>query len=116
MKALLAPLAMSAPAAGALTKDPDCTGVERWPAKMAFVHLKNAGIVDNGRIDFTKTSVVRLASEKVGKDLYRQVHRILFIGKSGTRTEVITVSEASHAECSMGGVDVFVVARHLGPN
>lgn len=28
----------------ALTKDPDCTGIEQWPTKMAFAHLKNAGI------------------------------------------------------------------------
>jgi hypothetical protein len=115
MKALLALVALSVPGAWALATDPDCTGVERWPARMAFVHLKNATLIDNERVDFTKTSVVRLASEKVGKDLYRQVHRIQFIEKSGARLEVITVSDASHVEYSMSGVDVFVVAQHLGP-
>ncbi len=82
---------------------------------MAFVHLKNAGLTNNDRIDFPKTSVTRLASERIGKDLHRQVHRVRFFEKSGASLEVITVSDASSSECSMSGVDVFVVARHLGP-
>lgn len=95
-------------------KDPDCTGVDQWPTSMAFVHLKNAGITDNNKLDFSKTKTVRLASEKIGKDLYRQVHRITFIEKSGNTIEVITVNEASKEECSMSDVDVFVVSQHLG--
>ena len=98
----------------AFTKDPDCTGVDRWPTNMAFVHLKNAGITDNKRIDFTKTKSIRLASEKIGKDLYRQVHHITFIEKSGNTIEVITSNEVSDEECSMSNVDVFVISHHLG--
>lgn len=97
----------------ALAKDPDCTGADRWPANMAFVHLKNAGLTSNDKIAFDKTKVTRLASQKVGKDLYRQVHRIEFVEKSGKVIEVLTVNEASSTECSMGGVEVFVVCRHL---
>src|SRR5947208_13952079 len=80
----------------ALAADPDCAGVERWPTSMAFVHLKNAGITTNDKVDFTKTKTVRLASERIGKDLYRQVHRITFTEGSGSIIEVITVSDASH--------------------
>jgi hypothetical protein len=98
----------------ALTADPDCTGVDRWPTKMAFVHLKNAGLTDNNKLDFTKTKTIRLASEKIGKDLFRQVHYIIFTEKSGNAIEVITSNEASNEECSMSGVDVFVISRHLG--
>jgi len=82
---------------------------------MAFVHLKNAGITDNYKLDFSKTKTVRLASEKIGKDLYRQIHRVTVTEKSGNIIEVITVSDASSEECSMSGVDVFVVLKHLGP-
>jgi hypothetical protein len=57
---------------------------------------------------------VRLASEKVGKDLYRQVYDITFYEKTGSKIEVITSSKASNEECSMSGVDVFVVSRRLG--
>lgn len=114
MKTLLALLILAAPSAVALAKDPDCTGTERWPAKMSFVHLRNAGLVTNETTNFDKTSVVRLASEKLAKDLYRQVHRITFTDRSGATIEVIAVNNVSSEECSVSGVDVFVVARHLG--
>lgn len=98
----------------AFSKDPDCTGVKRWPTKMAFVHLKNAGLTDNNKLDFSKTKTIRLASEKIGNDLYRQIHHITFTEKSGNKIEVIASNEASNEECSMSGVDVFVVSQHLG--
>lgn len=98
----------------AFTEDPDCTGVDRWPTTMAFVHLKNAGLTDNDKLDFTKTKTIRLASEKIDKNLYRQVHHIIFTEKSGNTIEVITINDASKDECSMSGVDVFVVSQHLG--
>ena len=93
---------------------PNCTGVDSWATNMAFVHLKNAGLTDNDRLDFTKTKVVRLASEKIGKDLYRQLHLVTFTQKTGETIEVITSNDASHQECSMSGVQVFVIAKRLG--
>ncbi len=81
---------------------------------MAFGYLKDAGITDNYKLDFSKTKTGRLASEKIGKDLYRQIHHITFIEKSGNTIEVITVNDASNEECSMSGIDVFVVNRHIG--
>jgi hypothetical protein len=98
----------------AAAKAPDCTGTENWPAAMAFVHLKNAGMTDNSALDFSKTKVVRLASEKIGKDLYRQIHSIVFTEKAGGTIEVITSNDASNQECSMSGVQVFVVSKRLG--
>lgn len=97
-----------------VAKAPDCAGTDRWPTTMAYVHLKNAGITDNGKIDFTKTKTVRVASEKIGKDLYRQIHHIFFTQKDGTLIEVITVNNASSVECSMSGVEVFVISKRLG--
>jgi len=97
--------------AGTHTGSPPCTN---WPESMALVHLKNAGITDPTKIDESKTHIVRLASEKIGKDLYRQVYDITFVEKSGARVEVVTSNKASWQECSMSGVDVFVVSRHLG--
>jgi hypothetical protein len=93
---------------------PDCSGVDRWAPSMAFVHLRNAGLTDNNKVDFTKTKVLRLASEQIGKDLYRQIHEVTFTEKSGNVIEVITMNDASHQECSETGVDVFVVSKHLG--
>jgi len=81
---------------------------------MAFVRLKNAGLTDNDKIDFRKTKTVRLASERIGDDLYRQVHHVVFTEKSGGTIEVITASDASSEECSMSDVEVFVISRRLG--
>lgn len=95
---------------------PDCAGVEQWPTSMAFAHLKNAGITDNDRLDFAKTKTARLASEPIKDGLFRQVHHVTFTEKSGNMIEVITLNDVSNDECSMSGVDVFVISRHLGPN
>jgi len=91
-----------------------CSGTERWATSMAFVNLKNARLTDNDKLDFKKTKTVRLASEKIGKDLFRQVHHVTFTEKSGRKIEVVTVNDASSEECSMSGVQVFVVSHQLG--
>lgn len=81
---------------------------------MAIVSLKNASITDPTKLDESKTKAVLLTSEKVGRDLYRQIYEITFYEKSGATVQVITNSEASSSECSMSGVDVYVVARKIG--
>lgn len=98
-----------------LQQVPDCTGVESWPTAMAFVFLKNAGLTDNDKLDFTKTKTVRIASEEVKRGVFKQVHHVTFIEKSAAKIEVITVNDASRQECSEGPVDVYVISKHLGP-
>jgi len=94
--------------------DPDCDGINNWAAKMAFVHLKNVGITDSDEVDFSLTQVKRLASEKIGEDLYRQIHLVTYIEKSGREIKTITSNNASSEECSMSGVRVYVISRELG--
>jgi len=91
---------------------PDCSGKERWPTRSAAVLLKNAGILG---VAPESAKTVRLASEKVGKDLYRQVHLITFTDDTGNAVEVVTVNDASSQECSMSSVDAYVISSHLGP-
>jgi len=79
-----------------------------------FVYLKNAGLADNKDIDWSKTKVVRLASEQIGKDLWRQVHDVTYEKKSGERLEAIVVNDASMEECSMAGGPMFLVSKALG--
>lgn len=98
----------------AYAKDPDCTHPDAWPGGMAFVYLKNAGVIDNDSLDVTKTKITRLASERIGKTLYRQVHLVRFIKKSGESIDAITVNDVSPQECSMSDVDVYLVSRRLG--
>lgn len=114
MKTALAALLLALSSFPAFAEDPDCSGVKRWATTMAYVNLKNAGITDSNKLDFTKTKTVRLASEKIGKDLYRQIHHVTFTEKTGKVIEVITSNDASSEECSESGVDVYVVSKHLG--
>jgi hypothetical protein len=95
-------------------KDPACSTQNSWAPSMAFVHLKNAGLTDNAKTDFSKVLVQRIASQRIGRDLYRQVHNVKLPQSDGTSLEVITVNDASTQECSMGAVDVYVVGRKLG--
>jgi len=75
--------------------------------------LINAGIIDRDKLDFTKTKTIRLASEQIGRDLYRQIHLVTFTEKDGNVVEVITSNEASNVECSMSSVEVFVISKRL---
>jgi hypothetical protein len=92
---------------------PKCDGVGNYAASMAFVLMKNAGLLTNEGVDFTATSVALIASEKIGKDLYRQVHLVTYRLKSGTSVSAIAVNDASHSECSETGVKLYVVNTTL---
>ena len=95
--------------------EPDCDGPDEWPAKITFIHLKNAGLTNNDNTDFSKTKSIRLASEKIGPDLYRQVHYVTYVQKSGKTIDSIAINNTSSEECSMSGVEVFVIHIMLGP-
>lgn len=81
---------------------------------MAFALLKNAGLTNNGKVDFSKTKTVRIASQKVGNDLWDQVYDVTFTEYSGRKIEAIALHEASREECSMSEVKLYVVSQRLG--
>ncbi|WGS55040.1 hypothetical protein LFL96_36810 (plasmid) [Paraburkholderia sp. D15] len=112
MKAVVlsAALLLIAPALSLATSPGQCVS---WPRNIAEVKLKNAGITDPQKLDESKTRATRIASQAIGKDLYRDVYSITFYEKSGREIQVITASEASSSECSMGSVDVYVVSQKL---
>jgi len=89
-------------------KEPLCSGSENWPASMAYVKLKNAKII-NFPIEPNKTKVSMVMSEKIGKDLYRQIHDVEYWDTQGNHYRVLTISDASSEECSMSDVRVFRV-------
>ena len=90
---------------------PDCSG--RWPTNAAFAELKKQGLTNNAKVDFSKTKTTRLASEKIGPDLYRQVYDVQFTEKSGNLVEAIAVHNASSQECSMTSPEIYIVSKHL---
>jgi hypothetical protein len=105
---LLMPVMVVVPA---LAETPDCSGTGDWPTMSTFSRLKFLGIADD--VLTAKTRTTRIASEKIGKDLYRQVHRITFTEVSGKTVEAIVVNNVSSEECSMSSVEIFMVSKHL---
>ena len=112
MKTVTIAAALFIAAAGpAFAATPNCDGPRDWPALMALSHLKDAGIASYERLDFSKTRVLRLASEQKGTRLHRQLHLVAFADKSGQIIHVITSNDASEELCSEGAVDVFLISR-----
>jgi len=106
----VAALALAAPA---LCFAGSPLGCKSWPTNVAIVYLKNAGITDPARLDESKTHAVRVASEKIGKGLWRDVYDITFHEHGGRSIEVITSSQAGSVECSMSDPVVWVVSEKL---
>ena len=92
------------------TPHPKCDSPNNWAATVAFVHLKNAKLTT----DISSREVTRIASEKIGENLFQQVHLVEFSKTDGTKIEVITTNHASNEECSMSEVSVYIVETKLG--
>jgi len=107
-------LLIAAAAAAASNPDLGCSGPDNWAASSAYAQLKNAGFVTPESVDFPKIHVALLAQQKIGKDLYRQIHEITFPLKSGTVVRAVTTSNASSDECSMSSVKIRVIGPVLG--
>jgi hypothetical protein len=75
--------------------------------------LKNLNIVSPKNIDYEKTKTVLLSSQKIGDDLDKEIHHITFYKKNGKKVEVITVNDTSSEECSMSGVDVYLIDKKI---
>lgn len=98
-------------AGGARGQPPACA---HWPTSMAYVQLKNAGVIDPATLDQNATAATLLAAQPLGHGRYKEIYDIIFRDRSGHATEVVTSNEASADECSMSDVAVWVVSRHLG--
>ena len=114
---LLAGIAIAFGAAGATAKAPDCSGPEHYPASMAYVYLKDAGIVGPESVDFPHVQSRMIVSDRIRRDLWRQVYRVTFPLKSGPAVEAIVINDASTEECSMATPHIFLVAKEFpGPS
>ena len=109
----LTPLFFATYSPAVFANDPDCTGIDRWPTASTFMKLKAAGLIKSSEVDHQRTKTVRLASEKISQNRYRQVHEITFFEKTGRRVDVIANSVVSSDECSESDVEVFVISKRL---
>ena len=96
-------------AAAPAGQPPDCSGPEHYAASMAYGALKNAGKLTSDNVDFSHVKSIAIVSQRIGKDLWRQVFRVTYPLKTGHRVEAIVVSDASSEECSMSSPQIFIV-------
>ena len=106
----LAGLCIALLSASPVLADPKCDGPEGWPAGVTHSKLKGGGFLVNDEVDFSRTAVQQIASQRIKKNLYRQVFKIVFQKKDGSLIQVIAVSDASKEECSMSDVTVYRIA------
>lgn len=113
LRGLLPLIFFTCTAAAQTLKAPDCSGRDHWAAGMAFTKLKNANVITNDGVDFDHVTSKMIVSQRVGKDLWRQVFRVTFPLKSGSPVQAIVVSDASSEECSMSDAQVLLVSKAL---
>lgn len=111
--------------AQAKEKTPPCHGEENYATQSALVEMINAGLIKSFASIYTdekhpyhlKTDL--LDSRKIGRfsakdfpasDVYRQIQRFNVKTKEGQSFEVLTISEATYAECSMGSPTILVIS------
>lgn len=92
--------------------DPECSGPERYAANIAHLELQEEHLITK-QIPELELAIERIASDKIGSDLYRQVHLMTFT-EDGKSYSVITINDVSNEECSMGPVTVYLIDRKIG--
>jgi hypothetical protein len=73
-------------------KDPDCAGPGNPPATSALVAIKDTRFLETGQPNFSRTIVMQIASQWVGKDLWHQVQLVQYCAKSGASLQVVAVN------------------------
>ena len=94
-------------------RGPDLSG--NWPTTMTLAVLQHAGLADERLIDSSGTRTVRLASEKVGKNLWHQVYFVRFKLRTGGTVEAIAIIDDSTVADMRSGPAVYVVSKVLQP-
>ncbi|MBP6562551.1 MAG: hypothetical protein KA214_03645 [Neisseriaceae bacterium] len=97
---------------------PACYGESNWATQLTLSSMvANQYIVDSAGVDFAKLKTTLLESTKVGKyqfaqeeDVYRQIQKVSMTTRDGRTFEVLTISEATFTECSMGSPRIILVA------
>jgi hypothetical protein len=122
---------LSLPASGAAPgRTPPCYSNENYATQMALTAMVDAGLIkDPASIYHDKApyhpyflKTVLLDSEKVGRysaagypatDVYRQIQKMTVRTRENQAFEVMTISEASFAECSMSAPLVMVLSPEM---
>ena len=100
-------------AAPAPKNGPDCSGAERFPAGVAFGAMKNEGLLTSYNVLWKQVRGRTIASQRIGKNLWRQVFRVTYPLTTGTKVEAIVVEDVSTDECSVSEPQIFLISKAL---
>lgn len=83
-------------------------------AAYAQVHLTNAGLFDQSKLDTEKTKVLLLAKKPIHKGMSESVYFMTLFQNDGKSISIITVSTNTEDECSVEDIKTYVVSHQLG--
>ena len=95
---------------------PDCANSKGWARSLGYYYFKKAKLLRPGDFDHKRLHVIRLASEQVDDDLFRQVHYFSYEKLNGENISLVLTNAASSSECPLGSVNAYVVSQVLDYN
>lgn len=90
-----------------MNEDSSNVDCHRWPMVMAEGWLKD---IKKVRFQLDKTTGEKIASQKIKKGLVNNIFIFRFIDDKNQEYKVITKNIASAEECSISGVEVYLVS------
>lgn len=86
----------------------------RSASNYAQVHLTNAGLLDQNKVDDNKTEALLLARKPIHPGMWESVYFMTLHQHDGKAISIITVSTHTEGECSVEDIKTYVVSRQLG--
>jgi hypothetical protein len=94
----------------------DCNYLHNYAENISYLKLKDQKLIKPNDVIENKTKSVLIASEKINKNLYKDVHLITFFLKNNTTIKVISINYSSPEECSMSDVEVYLIKSKISGN
>jgi hypothetical protein len=92
---------------------PDCSGPEHYPASVAFGAMKNERLLTNYNVLWKQVRSRTIASQQIGKNLWRQVFKVTYPLTTGRSVQAVVVEEVSTDECSMSEPQIYLISKAL---
>ena len=91
----------------------DCSYLHNYAENISYLKLKDQKLINPDSVIENKTKSILIASEKINKNLYKDVHLITFFLKNNTTIKVIAINNSSPEECSMSDVDIYLIKSKI---
>ena len=91
-----------------MNEDSSNADCHRWPMVMAESWIKDTKKVE---LKLDKTIGERIASQKIKKGLFNNIFIFNFVDDKDQEYKVITKNLASTEECSISGVEVYMISN-----